>query len=352
MMPWRPALVLAASAAALVPLPATFVERVYSRRLYLGLQPLLTSLSNLAAFALFDGFLLVVALSWIVLSARDLRTVKGRLRAAVVILWRTIVWVAALYLIFLCTWGLNYRRVRLAEVLQLDAARVTAPAVKDAAIVAAGRLNDLYGRAQDARAPAPPAIDQPLAAALERALADTGRPQTVVPGRPKGTIIDWYFRRAAVDGMTDPFFLEILVSSDLLPFERPFVTAHEWSHLAGVADEGEANFVGWLACMRGSPAAQYSGWLFMYSELVQVSSRADRAAIAAGLATGPREDLQAIRDRVVRHVSPRLSAAGWRVYDSYLKANRVESGAASYGEVVRLALGARLASGESPFDVK
>ena len=35
-MPWRPALVLAASAAALVPLPATFVERVYSRRLYLG----------------------------------------------------------------------------------------------------------------------------------------------------------------------------------------------------------------------------------------------------------------------------------------------------------------------------
>jgi len=351
-MAWRPALVIAAAAAALVPLPATFVERVYSRRLYLVLQPLLTSLSNLAAFALFDGLLLVVALSWVVLSARDLRTVKGRLRAGVVVLWRTIVWVAALYLVFLCTWGLNYRRVPLAEVLGLDAARVTAPAVTDAAIVAAGRLNDLYGRAHDARSPAPPAIDQPLAAALERALADTGRPQTVVPGRPKGTIIDWYFRRVAVDGMTDPFFLEILVSRDLLPFERPFVTAHEWSHLAGVADEGEANFVGWLACMRGSPAAQYSGWLFMYSELVQVSSRADRAAIAAGLAGGPRQDLQAIRDRVARHVNPRLSAAGWRVYDSYLKANRVESGAASYGEVVRLALGARLASGGSPFDVK
>jgi hypothetical protein len=43
-----------------------------------------------------------------------------------------------------------------------------------------------------------------------------------------------------------------------------------------------------------------------------------------------------------------MSAAGWRVYDSYLKANRVEAGAASYGEVVRLALGARLASGWQP----
>ena len=351
-MPWRPALVIAAAAAALVPLPATFVEREYSRRLYLALQPLLTSLSNLAPFALFDGLLIVIALSWVVLAVRDLRKVNGRLRAAVVILWRTIVSVAALYLVFLCTWGLNYRRVPLADALGLDAARVTAPAVKDAAIVAAGRLNDLYGHAHGASAPVAPAIDQPLAAALEQALGDTGRPQTLVPGRPKETIIDWYFRRAAVDGMTNPFFLEILVSSDLLPFEQPFVTAHEWSHLAGVADEGESNFVGWLACVRGSPAAQYSGWLFMYSELVSVASRTDRAEVAAALAAGPREDLQAIRDRVTRYVSPRLSAAGWRVYDSYLKANRVESGAASYGEVVQLALGARLASGGSPFDLK
>jgi hypothetical protein len=43
----------------------------------------------------------------------------------------------------------------------------------------------------------------------------------------------------------------------------------------------------------------------------------------------------------MRNVSPRISAAGWRVYDSYLKANRVEAGAASYAEVVRLVLGVR-----------
>lgn len=349
-MPWRPALVIAAAAAALVPLPATIVERLYSTRLHAAIQPLLTSLSNLAPFALFDGFIIVVALSWIVLAARDLKLVKGRLRAVVVILWRTIVWAAALYLVFLFTWGLNYRRVRLVDALGVDQARVTAPAVKDAAIVAAGRLSALYDRAHRDGWPDSHAIDQQLAAALEHALAATGRPRTVVPGRPKSTLFDWYFRRAVVDGMTDPFFLEILVSSDLLPFERPFVTAHEWAHLAGVADEGEANFVGWLSCLRGSPAAQYSGWLFMYSELVRVSSRTDRAAIAAALAAGPRDDLQAIRDRVARHASPRLSAAGWRVYDSYLKANRVEAGAASYGEVVRLALGTRLASGRSPFE--
>ena len=35
---------------------------------------------------------------------------------------------------------------------------------------------------------------------------------------------------------------------DLLPFERPFVLAHEWAHLAGHADEAEASAVaGWPA---------------------------------------------------------------------------------------------------------
>ena len=38
-----------------------------------------------------------------------------------------------------------------------------------------------------------------------------------------------------------------------------------------------------------------------------------------------------------------MSAAGWRVYDSYLKANRVAAGAASYDEVIRLVLGTRVA---------
>ena len=57
------------------------------------------------------------------------------------------------------------------------------------------------------------------------------------------------------------------MSATLLPFERPFVVAHEWSHLAGVADEGDANFLAWLACVQAPPPAQYSGWLFLYSEV-------------------------------------------------------------------------------------
>ena len=165
---------------------------------------------------------------------------------------RTIVWSAGAYLAFLMLWGFNYRRVRLVEVLAFDAARVTGDAVAQAATIAVDRVNALHhpGHADESRRHL---SIRCLADALNRALADVGRAHRVVPARPKSTMLDWYFKRAGVDGMTDPFFLETLITTELLPFERPLVIAHEWGHLAGIADEGEANFVGWLACFARRP---------------------------------------------------------------------------------------------------
>ena len=339
---FRAALVGCAASAALLPLPRAAVDHWYSARFYATLQPLLTSLSNLAPFALLDLLIAVVIAAWIALAARDLRGRPGPSRGALRIAARTIVWSASLYLLFLACWGLNYRRTRLREALPYDASAVTAAAARAAGTLAVERLNALHDAAHAAGWPEAGEVDANLADGFARAVRDAGIARDVVPARPKRTWLDWYFRRAGVDGMTDPFFLETLVAAGVLPFERPVVVAHEWSHLAGIADEGDANFTGWLACVRGSPPNAYSGWLFLYAELARGVSRSDRAALANALAAGPRADLRAIADRYVREVSPRLSAAGWRVYDSYLKANRVSEGRASYDEVVRLVLGVRL----------
>ena len=93
---------------------------------------------------------------------------------------------------------------------------------------------------------------------------------------------------------------------------------------------------------------RYSGWLFLFGETLASLRAADRADLAGRLAPGPRADLRAIADRLRRHVNPTVSAAGWRVYDRYLKANRVEAGAASYAEVVHLVLGVRFGPGWMP----
>jgi hypothetical protein len=338
---WNLSILAFACAAAALPIPAQAVERWYSAGLYPPLQRLLTSGSNVLPFAVLDVLIVAFPIAWIAAAARDAWQSPRRLRALGKWMWRTVVAAAAVYLLFLVAWGLNYRRVPLERKLQYDARGVTADAARDAAGLAASRLNMLFAEAH-ADPTRDALVDPVLAAAFARATKDLAATGTTVVGRPKRTLLDFYFRRAGVAGMTDPFFLETLVESDLLAVERPFVVAHEWSHLAGFADEGEANFAGWLTCVRAGTAAQYSGWLFLFGELVNSMPRANRAPLMAALGAGPRSDLRAIAARLARDVTPAVSAAGWRVYDQYLKANRVEAGAASYAQVVRLVLGTRV----------
>jgi hypothetical protein len=66
------------------------------------------------------------------------------------------------------------------------------------------------------------------------------------------------------------------------------------------------------------------------------------------LEAGPRRDVSAIVDRLRRGQLPVLRNASWRVYDQYLKANRVEAGIRSYGAVVSLILRARFSDGWTP----
>jgi len=327
-----------AVAAYLIPLPPAIVERTYSLRVFPSIQSVVTPLSNLTRLALFDLFLIVALAAIAGRCVRDLvarRWWTALPRIAV----RLVVVGSVVYLVFLAMWGLNYRRASMKARVPFDASRITPEAVALLARDTVDRVNADYAAAHAEGWPAAGAIDDALVESFSRASGALGLPPGVVPGRPKRTLLDLYFRRAGVAGMTDPFFLETLVASDVLPFERPMVVTHEWAHLAGITDEGEANFTGWLACVRGTTAARYSGWLFLYSEVMDALPRDAAREVSAALGTGPRADLAAIRERYQREVSPRISGAGWQVYDQYLKANRVEAGTRSYGEVVQLVLG-------------
>jgi hypothetical protein len=337
-------IVVAAVAAAILPWPEAGIERWYSNGVYALIQRPMTWLSNRAPFALADVVLVAAPIAWVLLAIVDVRRAGRRRisRALGRIALRTLVSASVIYLAFLALWGLNYRRVPLETRLRFNAGALTASAARATTLVAVSRVNALHAGAHAAGWPPADQIEPPLAAALAAVARDLGGSGNTVPARPKHTLLNLYFRPAAVDGMTDPFFLETLIASDLLPFERPFVVAHEWSHLAGYGDEGEANFMGWLVCTRADVPAQYSGWLFLYGQLARDLPRADREEVISRLAAGPRADLRAVAARLARDVRPQISAAGWKVYDTYLKANHVEAGAESYEQVVRLVLGTAL----------
>ncbi len=339
-MKTRAAIVAAALAAALVPLDPVRVERWYSSGVYPAMQQAITPISNLIPIALLD---VAAAASLAALIAAVIRRKRRSgwrrtLRAATG--W-TVSAAAAGYLLFLLLWGLNYRRVPLEDKLDYDSGRVTLEAVAGLADTAAAALNAGFPAAH-ARIWTRAALAASFAASLQQLHG----PSATVPGIPKSSLLTRYFRHAAIDGMTDPFFLEIIVNPDVLEVERPFVTAHEWAHLAGYADEAEANFVAWLTCLHGDDLAQYSGWLAAYEQSLGRLPSERRRAVTP-LAAGPADDLRRIRARYQRSTRVVREAAR-DVYDGYLRANRVKEGIESYDAVLRLMTGTRFGPGWSP----
>ena len=351
MRSWIQAAVVAVAATAAVARPdSAVVEQWFSVSFYPQLQRVLTPISNTMPVALFDPItvggaaLLVTSFVRGVRRARRERSARPLVRALAAVATG----LAAVYLVFLAVWGLNYRRLPMAARLAMTDAAPDPAAVMSLGLLAAERMNALHAAAHRSGWRQDPRDDGALRSAfafVQRRLSDA---PPAVPGRLKSTIYGPYFRWTGVDGMINPLTLEVLANPDLLPFERAFVAAHEWAHLAGYAHEAEANFVGWLTCVRAGVPAQYSAWLFLYWQVNGDVAPGDRATLRAALDAGPQRDVDAIVERLRRGQLPLLRTASWRVYDRYLRANRVEEGVRSYGEVVTLLLRARFEEGWTP----
>jgi hypothetical protein len=343
--------VAVALAAGVLPLPAAWVEAQYSRGWYPAVQHALTPLSNMVPFALLDALILAGVGVAMVALVTVLRAPRGRRLATVVRrAWQGTVMAALTYLVFLVAWGANYRREPLTALLDFDQARVTTPAVvalNETAIREMARLRPGLPAKLDGW-PGLSGTAGSLRPALEEGAALMGLPGPVRAGRPKHSMLDAYFTRAGVSGMTDPFFLETLLASNLLPVEYPAVMAHEWGHLAGLARESDASFFGLVVCLRGDDSARYSAWLEIFVQTLGARGRDERKAAVAGLPEAVRADLRAMADRSRRDEVRAVSLMAWRTYDSYLRSQRVDSGVRNYGEVVQLLAGTRFAPGWRP----
>jgi hypothetical protein len=336
------AIVLLAVLAALVPLSPDAVERWFSTGIYPPIQHVLTPVANGVPFAWLDLLViggLIALIVFIVRTARASRRVR-HIAPALRALATLATTGAIVYLLFLIVWGFNYRRLAMAERLSVQPGPPTSDAVLALGLEAATQLNVLHDEAH-AAGWAAPIEDSGLREAFVSVQRMLSEGPTATPGRLKGTVFGPYFRWATVDGMINPFGLEVLRNPDLLEFERPFIAAHEWAHLAGYADESEASFVGWLTCIRAGAPSRYSAWLFLYWQVNGEVDAASRAKLGSMLGDGPRGDINAVVERLQRGQWPWLRATSWRVYDQYLKANRVEEGIRSYGAVVTLILRAR-----------
>ena len=322
------------------PIPSWIIEDFYSRDMYPWLQGIVTTVTNPLPLAVLDLILIVVAIAVLYRIRRLFRVLRQR--GIMDALWeaarRLVRAVCVVAVLFYWAWGFNYRRMPLETIIPGGhAPQVTADMLLsgfgDSSALAAQlrRLTvDDQGNLHTIRLE--------LREPMNLALKSLGRLPLETPSQPKSSLVlTPFFRSSGVTGMINPFGLETILFPDLLPFERPFVLAHEWGHLSGHADEAEASAVGWLACMKGGPVLAYSASLYLLMETAQAMPPELREKAMARLDQGVRTDIDAIENRM-RAQNPAVQRTTSKVYGEYLKANRVEDGTASYGRALTLIL--------------
>jgi hypothetical protein len=328
-----------------------WIETHYSTSFYPRVQRTITPISNRVPFAISDILTLLVIIGvpgwWI---ARIRSAGRGKRAAAVgKLAFGTAGLAAMVFLIFELVWGLNYLREPLTRKLNYDRARVTEAAAIELSDLSVTELNAQSGPVHSSAWPDAREWSRRLQPSFEAAVVELGNAGGSAPGMVKNTIFNFYLTAAGIDGFTNPFGLEVVLDSRLLSQEQPFAMAHEWAHLAGFADESEANFIALISCLGSEdPAVRYAGWLELYPSLPHntgaTAQRSDRPEPAPEV----RADLDAVERRRSEGIKPWINTAQWKFYDRFLKANSVQAGVASYGLFIRLVLGTRFNAGWAP----
>jgi hypothetical protein len=320
------------------PWPPSVIERFYANGVYAWLNATFVPLANAVPFAVGDVEVTLAVLlplaCWIV----RLRRARGRrVRTAAALVAHAAGYAAAIVLAFELLWALNYHRVPVAARVDFDPARITPANVSAFSDRIIGILNDdVVAAHARMRSETPAQTRAELARDFAPVVARLGDTWPVAVTVPKTTIADRLYAMAGVGGQYDPFAFETLLAATFLPFEWPRALAHEWSHVAGFGDEGDANFIGTMTCLRSSdPLIRYSAAFWTYGEL----PAADRARVPIVPAVAA--DLAASNARFARYYDPRIFAISWHVYDRYLRASGVRAGIVSYSNDLRMLVGTR-----------
>ncbi len=158
--------------------------------------------------------------------------------------------------------------------------------------------------------------------------------------RNKPLLTSRLFSMALTTGIYIPF--ESGINVDVPPYTVPATMLHELTHFRGFMRENEANFLGYLACMRSERADfRYSGSLMafeyafdaLYDEDLELAKK-----IANLCDAGVIRDIRAENAYWEPYRNTVVSEVTGEIYEGYLQSNDQQSGLKSYGEMIDLLL--------------
>ena len=164
---------------------------------------------------------------------------------------------------------------------------------------------------------------------------------------PKPLYFSRPFSNMGVTGVYSPFTIEANYNKEMTPYNLPFTACHELSHLKGYMDEGEANYIGWLACINSYHFAfQRSGYLMAWVYAGNELSRVNSKEFSRIRKTLPKDAIRELEDNndFWEKYETKASEIQDQINDAYLQYNGLELGVQSYDQVVTLMLSWYLSS--------
>ncbi len=326
----------------------SFIDQVYHRFLFRGIRLAYDYTLGLLPFP--PVYLLFALLIWwLTRYFRNLRKGAGWQTA----LLKPVRFILAAVTMFYITWGFNYKQTPVEDQLQLGLGHIEAPDIRGEFETTTRELGEIFGEMYALHWTidsllSPKFRESEVRSLVKNKLLALGLPAAgKVRGRmlsPTGTLLVWN-----TAGIYIPFVGEGHIDKGLLPFQYPYVMAHEMTHGYGIADEGSCNFVAYLACRDAENVyVRLSGVLGYWRYIASEYRRIDPDAYAAAYEKLPpllKASLQAIFENN-RRFPEFLPTFRYHAYDQYLKAHGIKEGMQNYARVVRLVYAWRKKTGQ------
>ncbi len=324
------------------------VERYYSRTVYSYFSQVISSITGIFPFSVAEimvvlaaGLSAIGALYGIVEIYKNPGKRTGLLIRQLSIAAAV---VSLVYFLFIVSWGLNYHRVSVASIANMEVREASVEELESLCrylIDKANGLRELVAEDRDGVMVSPEGVRD----MLERAYKGYQAASEVYPwlggkyGRPKGVMLSEVLSYQGIGGIYIPFTVEANVNVSEPHFMIPFTASHEMAHQRGFAREDEANYIGYLtSTMHPDIDYQYSGTMAALQYSMNALGRQDierYRQLREEYGKGVARDFKAWSDYCSRYEGF-VSQATDRINDAYLQANSQSDGVQSYGRMVDL----------------
>lgn len=328
------------------------VETVYSRGFYIYLSRLIAVPSKLFPTVVLGEILFVVLIAYFTVwtiwyFSRSFRRM-ARITHVIKLFFLHALWACSVFFpLFLLVWGLNYQRMPLSETLGLD----RRPAARSGELESIGLylingVNTNYDRARAGQDwSGASQINMPWGR-LNQVIENAFQTETMLGvasqggyGEPKPLRLSQLATMMGVSGFYISYTAEVGVNTQVPPVDLPMTIAHHKAHQRGFAREDEANFIAFLICAKSAdPYVRYSG--FMHAlRVIEPLSKGDLAKyqdLYSRISPGPKMDITTRNEFWGTAQNVYLGNFSRRIFDMYLRANRVENGVRNYDEDVYL----------------